>query len=206
MSMCFKSSIINEVDYRKGLFYMKNTYLTGYFPLIAILLFSSSLSISTSLYALKMLSSFGMYDGMLDYFSEKGIRLALFAAFALLYFMVLSALKLIANTVTELSLLFFANDPEGNNLKKIRMGSMIYLGGGILSFVLLQNVVWIVIWFAVVTLAYFVFIVYRIYSTLSLMSLVGFILLELLFWFTFVIGILFIFIKLYNSIMASLPV
>ncbi|MCY8280709.1 hypothetical protein MOC06_16420, partial [Bacillus inaquosorum] len=53
--MCFKSSIINEVDYRKGLFYMKNTYLTGYFPLIAILLFSSSLSISTSLYALKML-------------------------------------------------------------------------------------------------------------------------------------------------------
>lgn len=204
--MCFKSSIINEVDYRKGLFYMKNTYLTGYFPLIAILLFSSSLSISTSLYALKMLSSFGMYDGMLDYFSEKGIRLALFAAFALLYFMVLSALKLIANTVTELSLLFFANDPEGNNLKKLRMGSMIYLGGGILSFGLLQNVIWIVIWFAVVTLAYFVFTVYRIYSTLSLMSLVGFILLELLFWFTFVIGILFIFIKLYNSIMASLPV
>lgn len=204
--MCFKSSIINEVDYRKGLFYMKNTYLTGYFPLIAILLFSSSLSISTSLYALKMLSSFGMYDGMLDYFSEKGIRLALFAAFALLYFMVLSALKLIANTVTELSLLFFANDPEGNNLKKLRMGSIIYLGGGILSFVLLQNVIWIVIWFAVVTLAYFVFTVYRIYSTLSLMSLVGFILLELLFWFTFVIGILFIFIKLYNSIMASLPV
>ena len=204
--MCFKSSIINEVDYRKGLFYMKNTYLTGYFPLIAILLFSSSLSISTSLYALKMLSSFGMYDGMIDYFSEKGIRLALFAAFALLYFMVLSALKLIANTVTELSLLFFANDPEGNNLKKLRMGSMIYLGGGILSFVLLQNVIWIVIWFAVVTLAYFVFTVYRIYSTLSLMSLVGFILLELLFWFTFVIGILFIFIKLYNSIMASLPV
>lgn len=204
--MCFKSSIINEVDYRKGLFYMKNTYLTGYFPLIGILLFSSSLSISTSLYALKMLSSFGMYDGMLDYFSEKGIRLALFAAFALLYFMVLSALKLIANTVTELSLLFFANDPEGNNLKKLRMGSMIYLGGGILSFVLLQNVIWIVIWFAVVTLAYFVFTVYRIYSTLSLMSLVGFILLELLFWFTFVIGILFIFIKLYNSIMASLPV
>ncbi|MGF9979968.1 YufK family protein [Bacillus subtilis] len=185
---------------------MKNTYLTGYFPLIAILLFSSSLSISTSLYALKMLSSFGMYDGMLDYFSEKGIRLALFAAFALLYFMVLSALKLIANTVTELSLLFFANDPEGNNLKKLRMGSMIYLGGGILSFVLLQNVIWIVIWFAVVTLAYFVFTVYRIYSTLSLMSLVGFILLELLFWFTFVIGILFIFIKPYNSIMASLPV
>lgn len=204
--MCFKSSIINEVDYRKGLFYMKNTYLTGYFPLIAILLFSSSLSISTSLYALKMLSSFGMYDGMLDYFSEKGIRLALFVSFALLYFMVLSALKLIANTVTELSLLFFANDPEGNNLKKLRMGSMIYLGGGILSFVLLQNVIWIVIWFAVVTLAYFVFTVYRIYSTLSLMSLVGFILLELLFWFTFVIGILFIFIKLYNSIMASLPV
>ncbi|GED02079.1 YufK family protein [Bacillus atrophaeus] len=185
---------------------MKNTYLTGYFPLIAILLFSSSLSISTALYAMKLLSSLGIYDGMLEYFSEKGIRLALFAAFALLYFMVLSALKLIANTVTELSLLFFAQDPEGNNLKKIRLGAAIYLGGGILSFALVQNVFWIAALFAVVTLAYFIFIVYKIHPTLSMVSLIGFILLELLFWFTFIIGILFIFIKLYNSIMASLPV
>ncbi|MBC2806334.1 DUF5366 family protein, partial [Rhizobium ruizarguesonis] len=91
---------------------MKNTYWTGYFPLVAILLFSSSLSISTSLHVMKILQTLGMYQGMLDYFSEKGIRLALFAAFALVYFMLFSALKLIANTVTELSLLFFTNDPE----------------------------------------------------------------------------------------------
>ncbi len=58
---------------------MKNTYWTGYFPLVAILLFSSSLSISTSLYVMKILQTLGMYQGMLDYFSEKGIRLALFA-------------------------------------------------------------------------------------------------------------------------------
>ncbi|MBT2575613.1 YufK family protein [Bacillus sp. ISL-51] len=185
---------------------MKNTYWTGYFPLVAILLFSSSLSISTSLYAMKLLQTLGMYQGMLDYFSEKGIRLALFAAFALVYFMVFSALKLIANTVTELSLLFFTNDPEGDNLKKIRLGSLIYVGGGILSFALVQNVFWIAALFAAVTLVYLIFMVYRIYATLSIVSLIGFILLEILFWFTFVIGILYIFIKLYNSIMASLPV
>lgn len=71
---------------------------------------------------------------------------------------------------------------------------------------LVQNGFWIAALFAVVTLVYLIFMVYRIYSTLSIVSLIGFILLEILFWFTFVIGILYIFIKLYNSIMASLPV
>ena len=38
------------------------------------------------------------------------------------------------------------------------------------------------------------------------MSLIGFIMFELLFWFTFMIGTVYIIIKLYNSVMASLPV
>lgn len=135
--MCFKFFIINEVDYRKGFFYMKNIYLIGYFLLIVILFFSLLLFILILFYVLKMLFLFGMYDGMFDYFLEKGIRFVLFVVFVFLYFMVLFVLKLIVNIVIELLLLFFVNDLEGNNLKKIRMGFMIYLGGGILFFVFL---------------------------------------------------------------------
>ena len=50
---------MNEEHIRKGLFFMKNTYVTGFFPFIAILLFSSSLAISSVIYAMQMLSSLG---------------------------------------------------------------------------------------------------------------------------------------------------
>ncbi|MFN2744062.1 MULTISPECIES: YufK family protein [Bacillus] len=185
---------------------MKNTYISGFFPFIAILLFSSSLAISSVMYAMQVLSSFGIYKGMLEFFSESGIRMALFIVFALVFFMVFSALKLIANTVTELSLLFFAKDPEGANLKKIRAGSAIYLGASLLSFIFVQYAIGIAAILVLATLVYFVYIVYTIHGTLSFFSLIGFVMFELLFWFTFLIGTIYIVIKLYNSMMASLPV
>lgn len=114
---------------------MKNTYLTGYFPLISILLFSSAFSIFTVGITTDFLTQAGILKGMLEFFSEQGIRLALFAAFALVYFMILSALKLIADTVLELAL-FFAKDPEGENLKKIRIASVVYLFASLLAFLL----------------------------------------------------------------------
>lgn len=64
---------------------MKNTYVTGFFPFIAILLFSSSLAISSVIYAMGILSSLGIYKGMLEFFSESGIRMALFAVFTLIF-------------------------------------------------------------------------------------------------------------------------
>ena len=66
---------------------------------------------------MKILQTLGMYQGCWIISLRKGsdwrfcsVRPCVFYAF--------SALKLIANTVTELSLLFFTNDPEGDNLKK----------------------------------------------------------------------------------------
>lgn len=197
---------MNDGTYQKGSFFMKNTYITGFFPFFAILLFSSSLAISSVMYAMEMLSSLGIYEGMLEFFSEGGIRMALFIVFALIFFMVFSALKLIANTVTELSLLFFAKDPEGANLKKMRVGSLVYLGASLLSFIFVQYPLGIAAVFLLATLAYLVFIVYTIHGTLSYFSLIGFIMFQLLFWFTFMIGTIYIIIKLYNSIMDSLPV
>lgn len=183
---------------------MKNTYLTGYFPLISILLFSSAFSIFTVGITTDFLTQAGILKGMLEFFSEQGIRLALFVAFALVYFMILSALKLIADTVLELALLFFAKDPEGENLKKIRIASVVYLFASLLAF-LLTRLILLVGLFVLAGLVYFIWVVVRIYQSLSMLNLIGFMMFILLFWATFLIGILYLFIKLYNSVMASLP-
>ncbi|MEI4789770.1 DUF5366 family protein [Bacillus sp. FJAT-53060] len=184
---------------------MKNTYLTGYFPLISILLFSSAFSIFTVGMTTDFLTKAGILKGMLEFFSEQGIRLALFAAFALVYFMILSALKLIADTVLELALLFFAKDPEGGNLKKIRIASVVYLFASLLAFLLTQQLILLVGLFVLANLVYFILVVVRIHQSLSMLNLIGFMMFILLFWATFLIGILYLFIKLYNSVMASLP-
>lgn len=186
--------------------FMKNTYFTSYFPLITILLFSASLSIVTVMIVIDYLQVFGIYDGMLEFFSNSGIKLALFTVFSLLFFMLFSALKLIANTVTELSLLFFSKDVAGENLTKIRGGSSIYLIGGALSLAAVQYPYAIIGIFLLATLIYFVFIVYKFSQSLTSLSLIGLVLFHVLFWFIFILGTLYLCIRLYNSVMASLPV
>lgn len=185
---------------------MKNTYFTSYFPLITILLFSTSLSIATVMMAIEYLQLLGIFNGMLEFFSHNGIKLALFVVFALFYFMVFSALKLLANTVTELSLLFFSKDIAGENLTRIRGGSVFYLIGGALSLLAVKMPSIIVILFLVSTLIYFVYIVYRISHSLTSLSLIGLVLFNVLFWFIFMLGTLYLCFRLYNSVMASLPV
>jgi len=186
--------------------FMKNTYFTSYFPLITILLFSASLSIVTVMIVIDFLQVFGIYDGMLEFFSNSGIKLALFIVFSLLFFMLFSALKLIANTVTELSLLFFSKDVAGENLTKIRGGSSIYLIGGALSIAAVQYPYAIIGIFLLSTLIYFVFIVYKFSQSLTSLSLIGLVLFHVLFWFIFILGTLYLCFRLYNSVMASLPV
>lgn len=185
---------------------MKNTYFTSYFPLITILFFSTSLSIATVMIVIDYLQVLGIYDGMLEFFSNNGIKLALFILFALIYFMVFSALKLIANTVTELSLLFFSKDVAGESLTLIRGGSAFYLIAGAISLAFVQFPLGIIGIFLIATLCYFVFVVYKISSSLTSISLIGLVLFHVLFWFIFILGTLYLCFRLYNSVMASLPV
>ncbi|MGD6817384.1 DUF5366 family protein [Metabacillus sp. 84] len=185
---------------------MRNTYFTSYFPLISLLLFSTSLSISTVMDVTALLKNLGIYTSMLDFFSESEMKIALFALFALLYFMVFSALKLIANTVTELSFLFFSQDAEGVTLNKIRAGSAFYLAGGAVSLFLVQAIWVIAAVFLVSTLCYFIFIIYQASSMVTSWSLIGMVLFNLLFWFVFTLGLFYLFLRLYNGFVNSLPI
>ncbi|MCH1625501.1 DUF5366 family protein [Ferdinandcohnia quinoae] len=185
---------------------MKNTYFTGYFPLISIMLFSISLAIYTEINALVLLKQVGIYRGMQEFFSVAGINLAIFFLFFLFYFMLFAALKLIADTLLELSLLFFSKDRKGDSLQRIRMGSTFYLVGAVASLFSINSLYGIIGIFFLVTVIYFIYFVYKIHATLSFTGLIGIVFFHILIWCTFFTTVIYLCIKLYNSMIASLPI
>ncbi|WP_096201627.1 DUF5366 family protein [Bacillus sp. FJAT-45350] len=184
---------------------MKNAYLTSHFPLFSIVLFSISFALFTEGYIVGILIELGIYDGMMEFFSEGGIKLTFLFLLWLFFFMLFSALKLIADTTIEISLLFFSKDEEGNDLHKIRSGSWIYLISSALSLALVQNITLLVALFAICTFTYFIYFVYRVSDSLTFVGTVGMIFFHILFWFTFTLTVVYALLKLYNSFIASLP-
>ncbi|TKC15526.1 DUF5366 family protein [Robertmurraya kyonggiensis] len=185
---------------------MKNTYLTSYFPLLAILLFSLSLSIRVEMELLEILKNAGIYEGMKEFFTDGGIKLALLSLLLILFFMVFAALKLIANTVNEISLLFFSKDSEGDSLKYIRAGSLIYFIGGAISLFSLFSMIGIVAIFVGTTVVYFIYFVFKISPSMTFAGTIGVIFFQVVIWSALLTGVLFLAVKVYNSIMASLPI
>jgi hypothetical protein len=184
---------------------MRNTYVTGYLPLIAIILYSMAFGIYVEMEIIRLLKKFGLYGGMLEFFSENGIKLTLFFLASLLFFMFFSALKLIADTIIQLSMLFFSKDRQGAVLNEIRFGSMFYVFSGMLSLLFGNYIIVIAAFFLVTTLVYFIYFVYKTYSTLSLTGLIGMVFFHVAFWFAFVLTIVYVCIKLYNSFLESMP-
>ncbi len=184
---------------------MKNTYLTSHFPLISIILFSLAFSIYIERMLILYLENIGLYSGMVNFFSEKGIHLALLFVLWLFFFMLFAALKLIANTVNELSLLFFSKDEEGTDLTKVRKGTWIFLIGGILAIVTSSDILLLLGVFILACFSYFIFFIYKVSDSLSISTLIGLIFFHLFFWFSFAITTVYVVVKLYNSLIASLP-
>lgn len=185
---------------------MKNPYLTSYFPLLAIVMFSLSLAVRTEIELAELLKNVGIYEGMLEFFSETGIKLSFLALLLVLFFMVFAAMKLIADTVNEVSLLFFSKDFEGESLKLIRQGSSIYFAGGVASLFSIYSFVGIGAIFAAATLIYFIYFVYKISSNLTIVGVIGTVFFQVIIWCTMLLGIIYLVLKVYNSIMASLPI
>lgn len=55
----------------------RTTYLTGYLPLISIVLFSSSFTVYLENQLLIFLRKIGLYEGLLEFFSGTEIKLAI---------------------------------------------------------------------------------------------------------------------------------
>lgn len=183
-----------------------NTYLTSYFPLFSISFFSLSFAIRIQKSVIDLFKRMGMYEGLLEFFSETGIRLALLLFFCVFIFMALSALKLIADTLNGLSLLFFSIDSKGESLIRTRKGSLIYFCGSILSLFGVYSYILLLAIFVVTTLVYFVYFVNSASSSLSFSGIVFYIFFQVLTWAVMITGFLLLCIKLYNAIIGSLPI
>ncbi|RNA68469.1 DUF5366 family protein [Alteribacter keqinensis] len=185
---------------------MKNTYLTSHFPLISIVLFSLTLALYSERVIVSLLQEVGIYSGMVEVFSERGIQISLLFVLLFYFFMLFSALKLIADTVNEVSLLFFSRDREGSDLQKIRGGVWVFLIGSIIAVLLSFNIWYSTAAFFLACLGYFIFFVYRLGDSLSSASLVGMVFFHIFFWLTLTASVSYATLKLYNTIIASLPI
>ena len=184
---------------------IKNTYLTGYLPFVSILLFSLSLSIFIQSVAINLLKKVGLYAGVLELFTETELKLAVILAMTVLFFMVFSALKVLADTVNELSLLFFSKDSEGELLKKVRTGSLIFLGGGLLSLLSFSSLIGIIAIFLLTTIGYLIYFAYKLSPSLTTANLIGLVVFQVVVWLAIGTTILLVGMKIYNSLMTSLP-
>ncbi|ADI00060.1 YufK family protein [Salisediminibacterium selenitireducens] len=185
---------------------MKNAYLTSHFPLISILLYSLSFAMYASRFVIRYMDELGLYSGMIEFFSESGIQLTMLAVLWLFFFMLFAALKLIADTINELSLLFFSKDEDGADLNRVRGGAWIFLLTSIVSLLGQVQLPVLLGIFLTACVIYFVYFIYKISEKLSFGASIGLVMFHLLFWGVFVLGVTYAILKLYNSIIASLPI
>ncbi|MFC4738355.1 DUF5366 family protein [Bacillus daqingensis] len=185
---------------------MKNFYITSHFPLISILFFSLAFAVYTERLVTGYLQEIGLYSGMVEFFSEQGIVLVLVGVLWIFFFMLFAALKLIADTVNELSLLFFSKEEEGVDIRVLRGGSWIFLIGGILALPAVLDIRLLAGVFAAACFSYFIFFVYRVSPHVRVGPLIGLMFFHLLFWLVFVSAIGFLLLRLYSAVISSLPV
>ncbi|MGM7634085.1 DUF5366 family protein [Bacillus sp. Hm123] len=184
---------------------MKNTYLIGYLPVVAMLLFSLSLAMFTQKMIVGLFKKVSLYNSLLEMFTETEVKLTITLGLMLLFFMILATLKVMAETVNQLSLLFFSKDTTGDLLLKARSSSIIFFIGGLISLISFSSLAGILIIFSVTAISYFVYFVYKIAPDLSVANLIGMISFQVAIWAFFTTMFALAGLKVYNSLLGSLP-
>lgn len=184
---------------------MKNPYIYGYLPLFTILLFSLTFGIYTVGVSVELFLSIGIYTGMREFLSDIELRIFLLVIFALCFFMLFSALKLVGETIHEIGMLFFSKDQEGETIRAARGGYVILFFGALFTVFGIQSFIALITIFFITVLAYFIYKVYKMSHFMSLTGMIGFISFEIVFWALLLTIIIYIILKLYNGLLASLP-
>lgn len=182
----------------------KISYFTHYLSFFSILLFSTAFSIHAELFIMDQLNQFGLYKSFMEAFSEGYIKITLWFALFLFYFMFFSAIKLIANMVMEVSIFFFCKDNLGQPFPTHPLASTLYLGFAVISvfcvkFILLLGGVYLA-----AGLVAFALLVYKVSERLNIPRMVGVIFMNLMFWAVFSFAVLNVLLKLYNVILKSI--
>lgn len=184
---------------------MKNPYLFGYVPIITITLFSLTFGVYTVGLSVELFKEIGLYAGMREFLSDLQLRLFLLIMYALGFFMLFSALKLIAETIHETAMLLFSKDENGESYGEAKAGRIIYFFGALISAIGVQSIELLIFIFLFTTFVYFVYLVTKISKFMPLSNTIGLIVFEIVLWALFMSIIIYIGLKLYNGILASLP-
>lgn len=190
---------------------MKNPYLFSYLPFFTIMLFSLTFGVYTVGWSLSVFREIGLYSGLLEFLTDTQLKLFLLTLYALAYFMVFSALKLIAETIHETAMLFFyKNRPveEGTmfTAPDNRSGKLIYFIGSLVSAAAVQSIVWLGLVFLGVTFIYFIHSTYLLHHQFPMGTIIGIIFFEVIVWAVLLFAVVYILLRLYNGISASIPV
>ncbi|KIL42596.1 DUF5366 family protein [Jeotgalibacillus soli] len=185
---------------------MKNAYLTGYLPLFSIFMFSLSFSVYGVGVLIELFKGIGIYAGMREFLSEFELKIFILILLMIVFFMVFAALKLIAETINEVSLLFFSKDNEGKALQQVRSGSIIYFVGSLVTVASMQSFIGLIIIFFITSFIYFIYFVMKIRETLTTAGTIGVISFEVIVWSVLLSSVFYVLIRLYSGLMASLPI
>lgn len=182
---------------------MRNPYLFSYLPFITIVLLSFTFGVYTVGISIDFFKAISLYGGMREFLSDAQLRFFLLVVYALLFFMVFSALKLIGETIHNTAMLFFSKDVEGKSYSAAKLGSVIYFFGAIATAGGIFSIQVMGIIFIVTSIVYFIYTVYKLSKFMSVGSMIGLIAFEVLMWGVFLSGVIYILFKLYNGILAS---
>ncbi|MDW0117604.1 DUF5366 family protein [Sporosarcina thermotolerans] len=185
---------------------MRNPYLFGYLPFLTITLFSLTFGVFMVGTSIKLFGEIGLYAGMREFLTDSQLRLFLLVIYSLAFFMIFSALKLIAETIHETAMLFFSKDAVGESYSEAKSGNLIYFFGALASVAGVQSIQVLLIIFLLTTFVYFVYMVFKLSKFMTLSRTVGLLFFEIIVWGTLLSVIIYILLKLYNGILASLPV
>ena len=184
---------------------MKNPYIFGYLPFVTIILFSLTFGVFTVGPSIDLFKEIGLYSGMREFLTDLQLRLFLLIIYMLLFFMVFAALKLIAETIHETAMLLFSKDEEGSSYHQARGGNVIYFFGAFASAGGINSIKILIGIFIVTTVIYFIYAVYRLSSYLTPLSTIGLIIFEIIIWGVLLAVVIYVLLKLYNGVLASLP-
>ena len=184
---------------------MKNPYIFGYLPFVTIVLFSLTFGVYTVGSSLDFFKGIGLYGGMREFLTDFQLRIFLLVIYALFFFMVFSALKLIGETIHDTAMLLFSKDVEGKSYSEAKGGNVIYLLGALATAGGVHSIKLMALFFLVTTFIYFVYVIYKLSKFMTFFSTIGLIIFEIIMWGSLVSLIMYILLKLYNGVIASLP-
>lgn len=185
---------------------MKNPYLYGYLPLISVVLFSLTFGVYAVTESIQLFKVIGVYSGMAQFLSDFEIRIFLVVVFMGCFFMLFSALKLVGETIHEIGMLLFAKDLQPETYSSAKSASTIVFFGSIVSAFGMSSLSVLGFIFVATMIVYFMFVVYKMSDAMSTTGLVGLLFFEILVWAVMLLSIGYVIMKLYNSILSSLPI